>query len=269
MHKGVSQNNLCLYKKSYEKHMDLRMLIIRSFLFNIILFSVISIALIIGYPLIFLKDTKYVFGFWYYLSLIIEFITSKIAGINYITEHEDNILKEPAIYAIRHESTWETLVLIHKFKKPIFVLKEELLDIPLFGSMAKKAGTIAIDRNNGTKTLINIIGKIEQSISNGHPIIIFPEGTRMPYGEVAQLKRGIALFYKKTNCPIVPVIHNSGLFWPRRNFVKKPGTITLKFLDPIMPGLSSDEFMDKLNDVFSTEIRKLETLDKNGLQNVF
>ncbi|MDR0753704.1 MAG: 1-acyl-sn-glycerol-3-phosphate acyltransferase, partial [Holosporaceae bacterium] len=173
---------------------------------------------------------------------------------------EENILKEPAIYAIRHESIWETLILIHKFKEPVFVLKEELLKIPLFGTLSKKAGAIAIDRNNGVKSLKSIVGQVEAAITQGHPVIIFPEGTRMLSGVYAPLKRGIALFYKKANCHVVPIIHNSGRCWPRRRFIKRPGMITVKIINPIRPGLSSDEFMDKLNDVFSTEVKKLKIL---------
>jgi 1-acyl-sn-glycerol-3-phosphate acyltransferase len=215
-------------------------------------------VLLLGYPLRFLNDQKYVFIFWRCLSIIIGFISDKIGGIKYVVEGENNLLKEPAIYAIRHESTWETLVLISKFKEPIFVLKEELLKIPLFGILSKKAGTIAVDRDNGTKSLMKALGKVEAAIASGHPVIIFPEGTRMAHGEYVPLKRGIALFYSKANCQVVPVIHNSGRFWPRRGFIKKPGVITVKFLDPIAPGLSKNEFMDKLNGAFSSELKKLE-----------
>jgi 1-acyl-sn-glycerol-3-phosphate acyltransferase len=192
------------------------------------------------------------------LSRILGFITAKIGGIRFVIENEHNIINEPAIYAIRHESTWETLMLIYKFKNPIFVLKQELLNVPLFGTLSKKTGTIAIDRSNGTRSLIGVLGKVEDSIANGHTVVIFPEGTRMSYGKFVPLKRGIALFYKKANCPVIPVIHNSGCFWPRRGFIKKPGVITVKFLDPIAPGLSKDEFMDRLNNIFDTEIKKLE-----------
>ncbi|MDR1982455.1 MAG: 1-acyl-sn-glycerol-3-phosphate acyltransferase [Holosporaceae bacterium] len=231
-------------------------------LFNGVFFSTIAIALILGFPLIFLNNRKYVFIFWHYLSIILEFITAKISGIKCRVENEKNILKKPAIYAMRHESTWETLILISKFKEPIFVLKEELLKLPLFGAMAKKAGTISVDRKNKTKALRDAIDRVENSINKGHPVIIFPEGTRMAAGEYVPLKRGIALFYEKINCTVVPVVHNSGYFWPRRGFIKKPGTIIVRFMDPIVPGLSRDEFMDKLNDVFHTEIDKLR--EKKG-----
>jgi 1-acyl-sn-glycerol-3-phosphate acyltransferase len=219
---------------------------------------VMGLALFFGYPLKFLKGRKRAFLFWRYLSIAIGFISDKIGGIKCVVENEKNILKEPAIYAIRHESTWETLVLISKFKEPIFVLKEELLKIPLFGALSKKVGTIAVDRENGTRSLMEAVGKVQAAVAAGHPVIIFPEGTRMAHGECVPLKRGIALFYKKAGCPVVPVVHNSGKFWPRRGFVKKSGVVTVKFLAPIAPGLSKDEFMDKLNDAFSSELKKLE-----------
>jgi 1-acyl-sn-glycerol-3-phosphate acyltransferase len=186
------------------------------------------------------------------------FIAEKVGGISYEVEREENILEEPAIYAVRHESIWETLVLIQKFFEPIFVLKEELLKIPFFGALSSAAGTIAIDRNNGARSLMDMVGKVELAIRSGHAVVIFPEGTRMASGETISLKRGIALFYSRCNCPVVPVIHNSGRFWPRRGFLKKPGTISVKFLDPILPGLSKDEFMDKLNRIFYSEVKKMQ-----------
>jgi 1-acyl-sn-glycerol-3-phosphate acyltransferase len=209
-------------------------------------------------PLIFF-DKKYTFMFWNKFSATLDFIIRHVGGIEYTLENPHNILKEPAIYAVRHESTWETLVLIHYFYQPIFVLKKELLDIPLFGPLSRKADTIDVDRESGAKSLINASRRVEQSLAEGHPVIIFPEGTRVSPGVHVEIKRGIALFYKRSNCPVVPVVHNAGKFWHRRGFIKYPGNITLKFLDPIPPGLPQDEFMEKLNSVFHSEIEKLNS----------
>jgi 1-acyl-sn-glycerol-3-phosphate acyltransferase len=233
------------------------MLAIRSVVFNVVFFSTMGIALIVGFPLVFLNNRKYVFIFWHYLSVVLEFITARIGGIKCKIENEKNILKKPAVYAMRHESIWETLMLINKFKEPIFVLKEELLRVPLFGAMARKAGTISVDRDHRTRALLDTMGKIEDSINKGHPVIIFPEGTRVATGEYVPLKRGIALFYEKINCTVVPVIHNSGRFWPRRGFIKKPGTIIVDFMDPIVPGLSRDAFMSRIDEMFRSGINKL------------
>lgn len=236
------------------------MIFIRSIIFNVLFFSTISSFLLLGIPIL-LLDIKYTFVFWKNLSKLLDLITQKVAGIKYTIENPHNIAVSPAIYAIRHESIWETLILIHKFHQPIFILKKELLNVPLFGLFSKKAGTIDIDRELGVKSLIGAVKKVNTAIANNHPVIIFPEGTRISTGTYSGIKRGIALFYKKVNCPVIPVIHNSGKFWSKHGFLKTPGNITVKFLDPIQPGLSQEEFLDKLNNDFRFEIEKLAALN--------
>ncbi|MDR2781838.1 MAG: 1-acyl-sn-glycerol-3-phosphate acyltransferase [Holosporaceae bacterium] len=233
------------------------MAIARSIIFCVLFFGTAAILLLLALPLVIFPE-KYIYGFWNLFSKILDFITQKIAGIDYKIENEQNLLKEPAIYAFRHESTWETLVLIHKFQRPIFVLKKELLRIPIFAQLSRRVGTISVDRENGARALISAARKIEKSIAKGQPVIIFPEGTRAQTGEHVPIKRGIAFFYKKSNCSVVPVIHDAGKFWPRGGFLKKSGVVTVKFLDPIPPGLSQDEFMNRLNEVFYLEIEKLK-----------
>lgn len=234
------------------------MMLFRSIIFNCVFFATTSLALIFCYPMSFC-GTKYSFIFWKYLSMMLNFITINIVGIRYIIENPHNLMNEPAIYAIRHESAWETLILIHLFREPVLILKKELMDIPFFGAMARATGAISIDRSNGVKSLINV-AKEAKRLSQKHPIIIFPEGTRVATGQHVDIKRGISLIYEKTNCPVIPVIHNAGQFWPSRGFFKKPGKIILKFADPIMPGLSRDEFMIHLNGVFYNEVEKLKSL---------
>jgi 1-acyl-sn-glycerol-3-phosphate acyltransferase len=230
---------------------------IRSIIFSILFFAVAASLLLLGTPLIFFPK-KYVYDFWNFFSKTLDFLTKKIAGIDYRIESEHNLLREPAIYAFRHESAWETLALIHKFQQPVFILKKELLRIPIFGHLSRKVGTIDVDRENGVQALISVARGIEKAIASEHPVIIFPEGTRAQTGEHIPLKRGIALFYRKSNCPVVPVVHDSGKFWPRRGFLKRSGTVTVKFLDPIPPGLPQDEFMNRLNDIFYSEVEKLK-----------
>lgn len=233
------------------------MIIIRSIIFNILLLITLSIFSILGSPL-FLFNKKYTFIFWKKLSIIIDKLTKKIVRITYSIEGSINTSEGSIIYAIRHESTWETLIMIHFFHKPIFILKKELMKIPFFGAMAKKVGCISIDRKNGARALIKATKKVEKAITDGHSIIIFPEGTRTSSGSHVKLKRGIAMFYKRANCPVVPVIHNSGKFWSKHSFIKKPGNISVKFLAPIPPGLHQDEFMDRLNTIFYDEVEKLK-----------
>jgi len=128
--------------------------------------------------------------------------------------------------------------------------------------LAEKSNSIFVDRNQGMKALINASKSVSDVLDKGYQIVIFPEGTRIKSGEYVPLKRGISLFYKKNNCKVVPVIHNSGALWSKRSFQKKSGVITLKFMDPIEPGLLQDEFMNKLDDVFRTELKKLVPQEK-------
>ena len=148
--------------------------------------------------------------------------------------------------------------MIHKFQHPVFILKKELLDIPFFGGLSKKVGSISVNRKNGAKALINAAREVENALKQGYQVIIFPEGTRSATGEHTEIKRGIALFYKRNTCPVIPIIHNSGKFWPRRGFLKKSGTVSVKILPQIPAGLSQDEFMTQLNSVFYNEIENLK-----------
>ncbi|MDR2267894.1 MAG: 1-acyl-sn-glycerol-3-phosphate acyltransferase, partial [Holosporaceae bacterium] len=102
-----------------------------------------TLLLLLAFPAVFF-DEKYSFAFWKMFSRVVDFISRKVAGIGYVTENEPQELSKPVIYAVRHESIWETLVLIHKFNRPVIILKKELLDIPFFGSLARKAGTIDV-----------------------------------------------------------------------------------------------------------------------------
>lgn len=230
---------------------------IKSLFFNMVLFSYLLISFIGGAALVLIFKFP-VFRFWKMLSRGFDFCTQKFAGIRYKIINKGNIIKGPAIYVIRHESTWETLVMIHFFKEPIFILKKELLDIPLFGSLSKAARVIAIDRAEGVKSLIKITKKAEEALTRGHPVILFPEGTRVAAGEHVPIKRGVSMFYKRTQYPIIPIVHNAGSFWPRHGFIKKTGEITIKVLEPIKKGLSTDQFMDTLNQIFYDEVEKLK-----------
>ena len=202
---------------------------------------------------------KVVYKYWFVFSAMFRFIVKYIGGIDFKIENEQYLKTDGrVIFASRHESMWETIALISFFRKPVFVMKKELHDIPLFGLLSDKVHSIYVDREHGLKALIEVSRQISSALDDNRQVIIFPEGTRMPSGEFVPLKRGISLFYKKNNCKVVPVIHDSGKFWPRRSFKKNSGTVTVKFMKPIGPGLSQDEFMDRLNGIFQTEISKLE-----------
>ena len=132
------------------------------------------------------------------------------------------------------------------FEAPFFALKRELMFIPIFGLFLLKTSMIAIDRSAGGRALIVMARRARQEVLGGRQFVIFPEGTRRPVGAPPQYKPGIALIYSDCGVPCLPVALNSGLFWPRRTFMRYPGTLVVEFLDPLPPGLPRDEFLMRM-----------------------
>jgi 1-acyl-sn-glycerol-3-phosphate acyltransferase len=150
------------------------------------------------------------------------------------------------IIAAKHQSAWETMQLHLIFDDPAIVLKRELMSIPIWGWYARKAGMIPIDRGSPTAALRSMVRNAQPVIDEQRPIVIFPQGTRTAPGAKAPYRAGVAMLYDKARIPVVPVALNSGLFWPRRSFGKKPGTITVEILDPIPAGLPRAAMMERL-----------------------
>lgn len=182
---------------------------------------------------------------WRLLAHMLYFITRYIAGIKVNLIGSDKI-KTNCIFASRHESLWETMYLITVVRDPVFVLKKELTDIPFFGLMLKKIGSISIDRSQGGAALMKMARQVNAAIKEGRSVIIFPEGTRKTPGTRVEIKKGISVLYRVTKCGVVPVVLNSGLFWPNHSFWRYPGTVQVKFLDVIEAGLDVDEFTELL-----------------------
>jgi 1-acyl-sn-glycerol-3-phosphate acyltransferase len=159
-----------------------------------------------------------------------------LAGIRYRVKGLENVPKGPVLLASKHQSAWDTAIFQTLFYEPAYVLKKELLRIPLFGAYCVKMGMIPVDREGGGVALRQMMQAADQRVSAGRSIIIFPEGTRMPVGQHGPFHPGVGGLYRHLNIPLVPVALNSGLFWPKRGFLKFPGTITIEFLPPIPPG---------------------------------
>ena len=148
------------------------------------------------------------------------------------------------LYASKHQSIFETIYFNSLFYNPSYILKKELLSIPLFGMYLKKLHMIAIDRSQGIKSIKHVNAETKR-LSEFRPVIIFPEGTRTEFGNQPDLKPGIYSIYKNSNKPVVPIAINSGKFWPKNNKMKS-GKIIIEFKDPIQPGLSKEDFLKKL-----------------------
>ena len=159
-----------------------------------------------------------------------------LAGIHYEVRGLENVPKGPVLLASKHQSAWDTSIFQTLFYEPAYVMKKELMRIPLFGPYCMKMGMIPVDREGGGVALRQMMQAADQRIKEGRSIIIFPEGTRLPVGERRPYHPGVGGLYKHLGVPLVPVALNSGLCWPRRGFLKYPGTIVVEFLPAIAPG---------------------------------
>jgi 1-acyl-sn-glycerol-3-phosphate acyltransferase len=153
----------------------------------------------------------------------------------------------PLIVASKHQSTWETFALMQFFDAPLFIYKRELAWIPFFGWYLMKSKMIGVDRAGGMRSLMEMARRAPKEVRSGRQLIIFPEGTRTPVDAPPDYKTGVGQIYVNSGVPCVPVALNSGLFWPRRTFLRYPGTLVVEFLDPLPPGLSRKEFITAIS----------------------
>ncbi len=188
-------------------------------------------------------------------------VLSRIVGLDYIIrgqEYLDEALATgPCIIACKHQSAFETILCHVLLPDFVIVLKKQLLAIPVFGQYLKKLSSITIDRENGTASLRSLIEQSREAIKNKHSIFIFPEGTRSAPGEVVTYQRGISILYRELNVPVVPIALNSGVFWGRRSFVKRPGTIIIDIKPMIEAGLDRNLFMQTLEDTIESASQEL------------
>jgi 1-acyl-sn-glycerol-3-phosphate acyltransferase len=172
----------------------------------------------------------------------VQWLLRHVVGLGYEVRGRDNIPPGPAIFAFKHQSAWETLATHLLVPDAAIILKRELMQVPLFGLALKRSGMIGVDRKGGTRALRSMVEDARAALDHGTSVIIFPEGSRVPVGQHARYQPGIAALYSQLGRLVVPVAHNSGLFWGRRSFVKRPGHIVVEFLAPIEPGLDRKVF---------------------------
>lgn len=219
------------------------MLWLRSIAFNLAFYAMSVVINLAATPLFFLPraGTVWAMGLW---SRTTMWLLRLLAGTRY--EVRGKVPEGGVLVAAKHQSMWDTIVMTAILADPAMVLKRELLWIPYYGWFSKKARMIAIDRGSGAKAIRHLVAQGKAAIAAGRPVVIFPEGTRAAPGAKLDYKPGVAALYRQLDVPCVPVAVNSGLFWPRRKFLRRPGTIVLEFLAPIPPGLDRHAFMAEL-----------------------
>ncbi len=220
---------------------------VKSFAFDVAFYGWAFFCSFLLLPLLFFPHSYALRGVKFWISGIF-WMCDHILGLHFQVKGMESLPKTPLVFASKHQSAWETLIFNHLLPDPAIVLKEELLNIPLFGWYLKKVGMIPLSRSKkkGPQALKMLLKKAQDALKKGQQILIFPEGTRSKPGQKGTYHSGVASLYLHLNVPVVPVALNSGLYWPRRGFLKFPGVITLEFLDPIYPGLSRQDFMKRL-----------------------
>ena len=230
---------------------------IRSLIFNIFLYIGLISIFILAIPTLFLPS-KFTIFFGRLSARYIVLILRIILNTKVIFHGVENLKKvENYFVASAHQSMFETFALQIPLDGPIFILKKELLNIPLFGWYLRKIGAIAIVRETTTKENLNFFDKVKERIKKGkRPLLIFPQGTRVKLDEQPSFKKGVGRIYKALELPCIPVALNTGKVWPKNSFMKYPGDIHISFLDPIVSGKESEEFTKDIENQIYTEIKK-------------
>ncbi len=217
---------------------------VRSILFNFWMpFSAVCLTLVF-WPLFFKREWSLAFATTWAKAMV--YSLKVICGIDHKIYGSENLPTGPALLAVKHQSMWETMVLASLLDKPCFILKKELVALPIFGWWCKAAGYIGVDREAGPKAMRNMLTDAKERIAQGHQVVIFPEGTRIAPGETGDYQPGVAGLYKALGLPCVPVAHNSGLYWQHPGIVRKAGLVSLQFGTPICAGKKRREFMPEL-----------------------
>ena len=226
------------------------MILIRSALFNIWSFGV-SFVLLLPATFVSVAMPHRMLGFASFWARVVLAGLGPICGIRLVVTGRENLPSSgPALIASMHQSAFDTLVWMTLVPRCCYVLKRELLRVPLFGRLIPPAGMIAIDRSGGTHSLRALMHEGVRAAGEDRQIVIFPEGTRAAPGEILPLQPGIAALAASTGLPVIPVVTDSGLSWGRRAVRKQPGIIHIAIQPPIPPGLRRPDLMQRLERIF-------------------
>lgn len=232
------------------------MLLLRSLLFDLLFYTLTPLYLFLGEAVILAKGRPGGLRVYHYLTRGVLWGLKHTVGLTYRIQGQENLEKAQgyplAIIASRHQSAWDTFIFSILFDDVYMILKKELTKVPILRFYVKRLDFLAVDRSQGLSTIRNLIQKVS-SLKSGK-IIIFSEGTRSLPGAKGNYQSGTAALYAALNVPVVPVILNSGEFWGRRSWIKKPGEIIIEFLPPIPEGLDRKTFSKVLSNQLDTPL---------------
>ncbi len=221
------------------------MLVLRSTVYQIAFLIWTALLGIAGLPLL-LASRRTVMRFGTFWSRGVLVLLRIVCGLDYELRGRENLPDGPAIVAMKHQSAWDAIAMPVLFEDAASIIKRELAWIPFYGWYSMKAGSIAIDRGAGARALKRMLADATRVKAQGRKITIFPEGTRSAVDETRPYLPGVAALYQYLDLPLVPVALNSGLFWKRRGFLRRPGTVLVEILPAIAPGLERHAMMERL-----------------------
>jgi 1-acyl-sn-glycerol-3-phosphate acyltransferase len=229
---------------------------LRSLLYNIVFYLNLGVLLIGCLPTFLMKrhGIIYMAQLW---GLSSQWWLRLICGTKLEIRGLEKIPQGGFIVGSKHQSTYETFRLMAMFPDPAFIIKRELQWIPMFGWLTITAEMIPINRSAGAQAVPQMMRLARRAVEAGRQLIIFPEGTRRPVDAPPAYKFGMSRIYDDLKVPVVPIALNAGLYWPRRKFLRFPGTIIIEILDPIPAGLPPKEFMARLENVIETASDRL------------
>ncbi|RYE40584.1 MAG: 1-acyl-sn-glycerol-3-phosphate acyltransferase [Hyphomicrobiales bacterium] len=219
---------------------------IRSLVFNVGFYLSLAVHCIVGIPTL-LMPKQAIIEIAKSWSRSTTWMLRVICNIHVEYRGMEKMPKGPLIIASKHQSAWETIAFLPLVHAPLFILKRELTWLPFFGWYLLKAKMIPVNRTAGGRALIAMTKLARERIADDRQLIIFPEGTRRSVGAEPSYKFGVAQVYVECGVQCLPVALNSGLFWPRRTFLRYPGTVIVEFLDLIPPGLKRDVFLSEVS----------------------
>lgn len=234
-----------------------------------IFFIGIVLSTLIAYPFMVLASKKpfeirhSIVGYWVRFNL---FTLEKVCKLNYEVQGAENIPKQPCLIMSKHQAAWETIALLHIFPPLVYILKQELLKIPVWGWGLKAMDPIAIDRSAKSAAMKQVLRDGQARLEAGLCVAIFPEGTRVPPGQKGQYNASGGILAHRTGAPVIPVAHNAGLFWKRGGFMKYPGTIQVRIGQAIDSSqLSANEINQKVEEWIETQMAEIESASASDI----
>lgn len=222
------------------------MILLRSIIFTLVFYLWSASVALLALPFLWFAPRSWAIAVMRFWGYTLSGLLAAICGIRVEIRGLQHLPRGPALIAAKHHCMLDTMAPLTAFSDVAFVMKKELMHIPVYGWYARKSGMIVVDRDANAKALRRLVIEARACLAEGRQVVIFPEGHRNPPGVKGDYKPGVAAIYRDLGVPCIPMATNSGVHWPAHGFLRKPGVIVYEFLEPIPVGLPRAEFMRTL-----------------------